>query len=99
MGRLGNQMFQFASTLGIGKRKGYEVKFPIENCTELRRIGPIDLNTGSLTDVKCDLLDCFDIPNEYFIPSSSLQLYSMYSEIIFEYDDRIESIPDGCNLS
>jgi len=99
MGRLGNQMFQFASTLAIGKRKGYEVKFPIENCNGFRRIGPIDLNTGALSDVKCDLLDCFDIPEEYFISSSRLQLYSMYSESIFEYDNRIESIPDGCNLS
>jgi len=99
MGRLGNQMFQFASTVGIGKRKGYEARFPIENCSGFRRIGPIDLNTGALSDVKCDLLDCFDIPREYFIPSSRLQIYSPYSESIFEYDNRIESIPDGCNLS
>jgi hypothetical protein len=53
-------MFQFASTLAVGKRKGYEVKFPLENCNDLRRIGPIDLNTGALSDVKCDLLDCFE---------------------------------------
>ena len=99
MGRLGNQMFQFASTLAIGKRKGYEVRFPIENCSGFRRIGPIDLNTGALSDVKCDLLDCFDIPNEYFISSSRLQIYSLFNEGKFEYDDRIESIPDGCNLS
>ena len=99
MGRLGNQMFQFASTLAIGKRKGYEVKFPIENCSGFRRIGPIDLSTGDLSDVKCDLLDCFDIPNEYFISSTRLQIYSLFNEGKFEYDDRIESIPDGCNLS
>jgi hypothetical protein len=98
MGRLGNQMFQFASTLSVGRRKGYAVKFPIENCNEFRRIGPIDLNTGSVSDVKCDLLDCFDMPEEYFIPSSLLQIYSSYSESLFEYDERIESIPDGCNL-
>jgi hypothetical protein len=99
MGRLGNQMFQFASTLAAGKRKGYEVKFPLENCNDLRRIGPIDLNTGALSDVKCDLLDCFDISNEYFISSPRLQIYSLFNEGKFEYDDRIESIPDGCNLS
>jgi hypothetical protein len=99
MGRLGNQMFQFASTLATGKRKGYEVKFPLENCNDLRRIGPIDLSTGAFSDVKCDLLDCFDIPNEYFISSPRLQIYSLFSEGKFEYDDRIESIPDGCNLS
>ena len=99
MGRLWNQMFQFASTLATGKRKGYEVRFPIENCSGFRRIGPIDLSTGALSDVKCDLLDCFDIPNEYFISSPRLQIYSLFNEGKFEYDDRIESIPDGCNLS
>ena len=30
-GRLGNQMFQLASTYGIAKKKGYEVCFPVEN--------------------------------------------------------------------
>ena len=99
MGRLGNQMFQFASTLATGKRKGYEVRFPIENCSGFRRIGPIDLSTGALSDVKCDLLDCFNIPNDYFISSPRLQIYSLFNEGKFEYDDRIESIPDGCNLS
>ena len=99
MGRLGNQMFQFASTLATGKRKGYEVRFPIENCSGFRRIGPIDLSTGALSDVKCDLLDCFNIPNDYFISSPRLQIYSLFNEGKFEYDDRIESKPDGCNLS
>jgi hypothetical protein len=99
MGRLGNQMFQLASTLGIGKRLGFDVRFPIENCKFSQNTGPIDLKTGSLSQVKCDLLECFDIPTEYFIPSSRLQIYSLYSESIFEYDNRIESIPDGCNLS
>ena len=99
MGRLGNQMFQFASTLGISKRRGFEARFPLENCNSPRRIGPIDLNTGGLSDVKCDLLDCFEVLEEYFIPSSRLQTYSLYSESKFEYDERTELIPDGCNLS
>ena len=30
-GRLGNQMFQFASTYGIANKLGYNVAFPIEN--------------------------------------------------------------------
>jgi hypothetical protein len=99
MGRLGNQMFQFASVLGISKRRGFEARFPLENCNSSRRIGPIDLNTGTLTDVKCDLLDCFEGLEEYFIPSTRLQIYSLYSESKFEYDERTELIPDGCNLS
>lgn len=31
LGRLGNQMFQFASTLGLGHKKNQEVYFPLEN--------------------------------------------------------------------
>ena len=99
MGRLGNQMFQFASTLGIGKRKGYDVKFPIENCSTARMVGPIDVKTGSVTPVKCDLLDCFDIPEEYFISSSKLQIYSLFNEGRFEYDPNTEIIPDGTVLN
>ena len=99
MGRLGNQMFQFASTVGIAKRKGYDPKFPIENCTIPHMVGPIDVKTGSITPVKCDLLDCFDIPDGYFISSSKLQVYSLFNEGKFEYDPNTEIIPDGTVLN
>ena len=99
MGRLGNQMFQFASTVGIAKRRGYDPKFPIENCSTPHMVGPIDVKTGSITPVKCDLLDCFDIPKEYFISSSKLQVYSLFNESRFEYDPNIEIIPDGTVLN
>jgi hypothetical protein len=99
MGRLGNQMFQFASTLGISRRKGYDAKFPIENCSKYHMIGPIDVKTGVVTPVKCDLIDCFDIPEKYFIPSSKLQMYSLYNEGKFEYDPVTEMIPDGTVLN
>ena len=99
LGRLGNQMFQFASTLGIGRKKGYEVKFPIENCRVSIHSGPIDVKNGERTHVKCDLLDCFDIPEDYFVTSSRLQIYSLYNESKFEYDESIERIPDGTNLN
>jgi hypothetical protein len=99
MGRLGNQMFQFASTLGIGKKRGYDVKFPIENCGISHMVGPIDVKTGSIIPVKCDLLDCFDIPEKYFISSPRIQMYSLYNEGKFEYDESTEMIPDGTVLN
>jgi len=99
MGRLGNQMFQFASTLGIGKKRGYDVKFPIENCGISHMVGPIDVKTGSIIPVKCDLLDCFDIPEKYFISSPRIQMYSLYNEGKFEYDEGTEMIPDGTVLN
>jgi hypothetical protein len=99
MGRLGNQMFQFSSTLGIAKRKGFEARFPIENCTVSYTNGPIDLNTGLTSAVKCDLLDCFDIPEEYFIPSHQLVINYSYNEERFEYDPNTENLPDGLVLN
>jgi hypothetical protein len=99
MGRLGNQMFQFASTLGIGERNGFDVRFPIENCKFSQNTGPIDLKTGSLSQVKCDLLECFDIPEKYFISSSEIRIYSLYNESRFEYDAFTERISDGTSLN
>lgn len=99
MGRLGNQMFQFASTLGIGRRRGYEVRFPIENFRIPHLSGPIDVKTGTTTYVKGDLIDCFNISEDYFIPSTRLQIYSIYNESKFEYDELTEFIPDGTTLN
>ena len=60
MGRLGNQMFQFASTLGVSNRLGFEARFPIENCLNYQGSGPFDPSIGRCMMVKCDLMDCFD---------------------------------------
>jgi hypothetical protein len=32
-GRFGNQMFQFASTVGVANKVGHSVAFPVENIT------------------------------------------------------------------
>ncbi len=98
MGRLGNQMFQFASTLGIAHRLGFEAKFPIENCFKLQGSGPFDPKLGRNMLVKCDLLDCFDIDPIYFIPDRHLDFDKVYHESVFEYDKRSEEIQDGTNL-
>lgn len=86
LGRLGNQMFQFASTLGIAKKLNLEAKFPIENC-ELYN-----------NHIKCDLLDCFDIDPAYFLPGSEIIATSMYTEREFTFNEDIIRIPDSCTL-
>ena len=98
MGRLGNQMFQFASTLGISDRTSLEARFPIENCFRLQASGPFDPKSGTNMQVKCDLLDCFEINPSYFIPERHLELSKIYSEAIFGYDAGTESITDGTSL-
>ena len=98
MGRLGNQMFQFASTLGVADKTGYDAKFPLDNCFVTERSGPIDPLTGINTDVKCDLLDCFEINPVYFIPAQHVRIDSWYQETLFTYDPRILGVNDNTGL-
>jgi hypothetical protein len=99
MGRLGNQMFQFASTLGIANNLNSIARFPLENCLVYQSIGPFDPNTGSPIPVKCDLTECFDISDEYFIPHRHITASSHYGESEFGYNKGTETISDGCSLS
>jgi hypothetical protein len=98
MGRLGNQMFQFASTLGVANRLGFEARFPIENCLNYQESGPFDPNVGRCMPVKCDLTDCFNIGMEYFIPERHISRGSSYHENEFGYNKETQSLQDDCSL-
>ena len=98
MGRLGNQMFQFASTLGTAKRIGLEAKFPIENCSSVQPSGPFDPSLGRNMGVKCDLLDCFNIDPSYFLPATEIIPRYIYHEQDFAYNQGISNIVDFCTL-
>ena len=98
MGRLGNQMFQFASSVAIAKKTGYDIFFPIENCSAISPTGPIDLKTGSPMMVKCDLLDCFNLPVRFFKSIQNITVSSAVHEKEFTFDPDMYKIPDGTNL-
>lgn len=98
MGRLGNQMFQFASVLGIADKLGLEARFPLENCFRFQGSGPFDPTLGRNMSVKCDLLDCFDIDPKYFIPERHLVFDKVYNESEFGYNLESEKIQDGTVL-
>jgi hypothetical protein len=98
LGRLGNQMFQFASTLGVANRLGIEARFPIENCISQNMTGPFDHNTGQNSYTKCDLPDCFNITDEYFIPSAEIKPIGIYHEREFTFNPETMSIPDDFTL-
>jgi hypothetical protein len=90
-GRLANQMFQFASTVGIARRLGYDVKFPTENFVSGN---PHDFNGGKLRE-------CFDIPEEYFLPSVSIssKIQYNYNENGFSFNEDTKILPDNVNLN
>ncbi len=90
MGRLANQMFQFASTVGIARKLGYDVKFPGENFISGN---PHDYNGGKLRE-------CFNIDDKYFAPSHLISkeiLYS-YKESSFNFNPDTLGLPDRTDL-
>lgn len=93
-GRLGNQMFQFASTVGIARKVGVDANFPVENCFFGQNTGPFDPNTRSNMTVKCDLLECFDVPVEFFIPLRFIRVDRTYREADFKFDQQAFDVSD-----
>lgn len=89
-GRLANQIFQFASTVGIARNLGYDVKFPSENFIQG---DPHDYNGGKLRE-------CFDIPDCYFASRNEIahSVAYVYNENSFNYDESVSGIPDGVDL-
>lgn len=98
MGRLGNQMFQFASTLGVAENINVEARFPLENCSNSQMSGPFDPALGHNMDVKCDLTECFSIDPSYFIPAREIPVRYIYHEQDFGYNREIEHLVDFCSL-
>jgi hypothetical protein len=98
-GRLGNQMFQFASTIGIARKVGTDPKFPIENCFVNQQTGPFDPVLGRNLDVRCELLQCFEIPGEFFIPSRHIRTDFFYRENDFAFENRAFSVPEFSAVS
>lgn len=90
MGRFGNQMFQFASTVGIARRLGLDPVFPMERFNK-------DPNPNSYDG--CKLLDCFKIPEKMIRPANEIYISYLYHENQFGYNPETERLPDGTNIN
>jgi hypothetical protein len=87
LGRLGNQMFQYASLKGIAKRRGYEFVVPPREV-----FGNIDINVrGSDSSI----YDCFELSKLNF----GITKYPRLSESTFGLDENIYyNCPDNVDL-
>jgi hypothetical protein len=90
MGRFGNQMFQFASTVGISRKLGLDPVFPKERFLN-------NLNPDSYDG--CKLLECFNIPENMLTPSSEISIKYIYNENKFGYNEETLSLPDSTSLN
>jgi len=94
-GRLGNQLFQFASTLGIGRKLGYEIKFPLENSSEAKEEYFKD---NVVRHVLFDVPKVFNLPSELLASREELNTIGTIEERYFHFDSEMFTIPDNVNL-
>lgn len=86
MGRLGNQLFQYAALKSLGLSKGYEVKIP-------------DLLNCEWHGQRC-LLEKFSLECDYLNRADVETIRHIYYEPdINRYDMNILNLPDNTNLS
>jgi|TARA_R110000803_G_scaffold87426_2_gene154118 hypothetical protein len=86
MGRLGNQLFQYAALKGLGLKNGFQVKIP----------NPKTRNWHGQT---C-LLDQFNIESEYITEEDTKTLQQAYLEPDSKkYDSEFFDIPDNTSIA
>jgi hypothetical protein len=85
LGRLGNQLFQYAALKGLGLKNGYDVKIP--NPQTMSWHGQVSL------------LDRFNIECEYATQEDMNTLQNLYEEPTWQkYDDNFFNVPDNTTL-
>jgi hypothetical protein len=90
MGRFGNQMFQFASTVGIARKLGFDPVFPVERFQQGSDPNSYD---------GCKLLECFNIPKNLIKPGGEIPINHIYYENDFGFNPQTEMLPDSTSLS
>lgn len=96
-GRLGNQMFQFASTYGIARKLNYEVAFPVENVTE----GNLEhFKDGVDRYVYFDIPKIFNLNDVVLKPRAEIMAFDLNQipEPYFHFNEQYFSIPDNCDI-
>jgi len=91
-GRLGNQMFQFASIVGIARRNNLNVKFPFNETPTNQSFAD-----GIIRKVFNELNLAFNIPTEFF--SNNIIVHNNYNEEYFHFNEHIfNTIKDDTNM-
>ena len=95
-GRLGNQLFQFASTYGIAKKIGLEVAFPIENT-----IQPAEehFKDGVIRHITFDVPKYFRFDKELLIKKEDINVRYIYHEPHFHFSENAFLVPDFCDIA
>lgn len=96
MGRLGNQMFQYASLMGASAKTGYSFGIPIKNNSKINKEGLYDPYINEWIEYKLDLEDGFNIS---VLDSSDVSNSIIYNEMGHEFNQSLFNIKDGVDLN
>ena len=94
-GRLGNQLFQLASTIGIARKCGFEVKFPLDN---MDVAATEHFKDGKILNIT------FDVPKAFVFDEALLTNYNdiitdyIVNEQQFHFDESLFNISDNGDL-
>jgi len=91
-GRLGNQMFQYATLKSIALKNNY--KYSIPDHTQIKKDGCFDFTNNTWIEFKLDLFDGFDI----VCPLLNVSFSNIYQEPKFEFNSEIFDIPDNTSI-
>ena len=94
-GRLGNQMFQFAATVGIARKANQGFAFPKEN-TEVPSVE--DFKDGIRREVYFDLPKYFPNVERTLQPLEEIQTFHVAQEPYFHFCPDLFTVPDQTNL-
>jgi hypothetical protein len=95
-GRLGNQMFQFAATIGIARKLGKNAAFPIEN-TKIPSIE--NFKDGITREVYFDLPKYFPNISRLLIPIDKIETVHIAQEPYFHFCPQFfTDLPDQTSL-
>jgi len=95
-GRLGNQLFQFASTYGIAKKQGHRVAFPLENAEQP---SVENFKDGITRAVTFDIPKAFVLEEGLILPKKDIQTVHIVQEPCFHFSEELFTIPDDCDIN
>ena len=93
-GRFGNQLFQFASLIGIGDKLKYDVLFPKKN---LKQINISSTRENKTFVAYFEINECFDIDQKFF--TDDLIIERRVSERFFHFDENFFNILDNTDVN
>jgi hypothetical protein len=96
-GRIGNQLFQYATLFSIGLKNNYKIGLPSKNLRE-KSDGCLNKTDNTWISYRLNLYDCFDITAELIDDGECTKIDNNYKENSFNFDASIFNVSDYTNI-